>query len=191
MPEDRLMIFIDGSNLDGGASGFGKQVDCIKLVKVLSEGRNLKRAYYYGSIHPNPNNDKAIADSVDGKIGFYHMLEYNGFKTRIIPRRKRNIESKCEKCNHIASNETFIEKGVDIALASDVLSLAAANAYDVAIIVSGDYDFREIIDTVQRQGLIVEVAYFRNQGINKEMIRLADRFIDLEKIISKIERDKR
>jgi len=179
------MIFIDGSNLDGGANGFGTQVDCIKLVNVLSEGRNLKRAYYYGSIHPNPNNDKAIADSVNGKIGFYHMLEYNGLKTRIIPRRKRNIESKCEKC------KTFIEKGVDIALASDVLSLAAANAYDVAIIVSGDYDFREIIDIVQRRGLIVEVAYFRNHGINKEMIRLADRFIDLEKIISKIERDKR
>ena len=46
MPEDRLMILIGGSNLDGGASGLGK-VDCIKLVKVLSEGRKLKRAYYY------------------------------------------------------------------------------------------------------------------------------------------------
>lgn len=47
MAEDRLMIFIDGSNLDGSAIGLGKQVDCIKLVKVLSEGRRLKRAYYY------------------------------------------------------------------------------------------------------------------------------------------------
>ena len=76
-------------------------------------------------------------------------------------------------------NHRFIEKGVDIALASDVLSLATANAYDVAIIVSGYFDFHQVIDDVQRQGLIVEVAYFKSQGINKEMT------------ISKIERDKR
>jgi len=37
----------------------------------------------------------------------------------------------------------------------------------------------------------VEVAYFRNQGISKDLIRLADRFIDLEKIIDKINRNKR
>jgi len=188
MPEDRLMIFIDGSNLDGGASGLGKQVDCIKLVEALSEGRNLKRAYYYGSIHPNPDNDAAIAESVNKKWGFYHMLEYKGLKTRIIPRRKRTFEFTCETCNHVTVSEKFIEKGVDITLASDVLSLAAVNAYDVAIIVSGDFDFRQVIDDVQRQGLIVEVAYFRSQGINKEMIRLSDRFIDLEMIMSKIER---
>jgi uncharacterized LabA/DUF88 family protein len=191
MPEDRLMIFIDGSNLDGGATGLGKQVDCIKLVKVLSEGRKLKRAYYYGSIHPNPNNDEEIAAIVNKKWGFYHMLEYQGLKTRIIPRRKRTSEFACEGCKHVTTSETFIEKGVDIALASDVLSLATAKAYDVAIIVSGDFDFHQVIDDVQKQGLIVEVAYFKSQGINREMIRLSDRFIDLEMIISKIERDKK
>jgi len=189
MAEDRLMIFIDGSNLDGGANQFGTQVDSIKLVKVLSLGRKLKRAYYYGSIHPNPNNDAEIAEEVNGKMGFYHMLEYHGFKTRIFQRRKRTFKFTCEDCKHVTTSETFIEKGVDIALASDVLSLATANAYDVATIVSGDFDFRKIIDDVQKQGLIVEVAYFKNQGINKELIRLADRFIDLEAIISKIKRE--
>lgn len=188
MSEDRLMIFIDGPNLEGGASDFGKQVDCIKLVKVLSEGRKLKRAHYYGSLHPNPDNDTTIAESVSKKIGFYHMLEYNGFKTKILQRRKRPFKCTCESCKHVTTGERFIEKGVDMALALDVLSLAAANAYDVAIIVSGDFDFRQVIDDVQKQGLIVEVAYFRNQPINKELVRLADRFIDLEKIIGKIER---
>jgi len=119
------------------------------------------------------------------------MLEYQGLKTRIIPRRKRTSEFTCEGCKHVTTSETFIEKGVDIALASDVLSLATAKAYDVAIIVSGDFDFHQVIDDVQKQGLIVEVAYFKSQGINREMIRLSDRFIDLEMIISKIERDKR
>ena len=119
-------------------------------------------------------------------MGFFHMLEYNGFKTRIIQRRKRTFEFTCEDCKHVTAGETFVEKGVDMALATDMLYLAMANAYDVATIVSGDFDFQKAIDDVQRCGLIVEVAYFKNQGINKEMIRLADRFIDLEAIISKI-----
>lgn len=190
MTEDRLMIFIDGSNLEGGANEFGTQVDCVKLVKEISMGRKLKRAYYYGSIHPNPEKDPQITLEVTKKMGFYHALEYNGFKTKILPRRKRTYEFKCESCKHITSNETFIEKGVDMAMALDILSLAEANAYDVVTIVSGDFDFQQVIDDVQRHGLIVEVAYFKNHSINRDMVRLSDRFINLEEraILDKIKR---
>lgn len=190
MIEDRLMVFIDGSNLEGGANNFGTQIDCVKLVKELSVGRKLKRAYYYGSIHPNPTGDAEITTEVNKKMGYYRALEYNGFKTKIIQRRKRTYDFECENCKHVTTKEAFIEKGVDMAMALDMLSLAAANAYDVATLVSGDFDFHQVIDDVQRHGLIVEVAYFKNHSINKEMIRLADRFIDLEAdtIINKIRR---
>jgi uncharacterized LabA/DUF88 family protein len=140
------MIFIDGANLDGGASGVGIQVDSIKLVKALSEGRKLMRAYYYGSIHPNLDKDPVIEKSVNDEMGYYHALAYNGFKINIMNRRKRSFESECEKCHHITPFEKFVEKGVDMALATDMLSLAAANAYDVAAIVSGDSDFKKVID---------------------------------------------
>ncbi len=105
--------------------------------------------------------------------------------------RKRSFSFECEHCGETTTIERSIEKGVDIALVSDLLSLAAAGAYDVATIVSGDLDFHKAIDEVQRRGLIVEIAYFRSQGISKDLIRLADRFIDLEKMVDKIRRDKR
>jgi uncharacterized LabA/DUF88 family protein len=76
-------------------------------------------------------------------------------------------------------------------LVSDLLSLAAIDAYDVAIIVSGDLDYLKAIDEVQRRGLIVEVAFFRSKGISKDLIRMADRFIDLEKMADKIRRNRR
>lgn len=50
----------------------------------------------------------------------------------------------------------------------------------------GDYDYHKAIDELQRKGIIVEVAYFRKQGISKDLIRLADRFINLEDIIDRI-----
>lgn len=191
MTEDRLMIFIDGQNLMHGASNLGEQVDCTKLVEMLSEGRKLKRAYYYGSIPPNPNNDAALKLQIDRQMAYYHSLEYAGFKTTIIPLRKRSFSLPCNHCGRTTTIERSIEKGVDVALVSDLLSLAAVGAYDVATIVSGDLDYHKAIDEVQRHGLIVEVAYFRNQGISKDLIRLADRFIDLEKMVSRISRDKR
>jgi uncharacterized LabA/DUF88 family protein len=185
------MVFIDGQNLMHGAQNYGVQVDSVKLVEALSEGRKLKRAYYYGSIPTNPNSDAALNTQIAKQISYYHSLDYSGLKTSIIPLRRRTFSFTCEKCGHTTSIDRSIEKGVDVALVSDLLSLAAMNAYDIATIVSGDLDYLKAIDEVQRRGLIVEVAYFRSQGISKDLIRLADRFIDLEKIIDKIKRNKR
>ncbi len=191
MTEDRLMIFIDGQNLMGGARKLHVQVDCVKLRDALAEGRKLKRVYYYNSIPSNPNNDLELKKAIDKEMSYYHYLEYSGFKNSIIPLRKRKFEFKCENCGETTTIERDVEKGVDVALVSDMLSLATTGAYDVATIVSGDLDYHKAIDEIQRRGLIVEVAYFRSQGISKDLIRLADRFIDLEEILDKIKRDNR
>ncbi len=191
MTEDRLMIFIDGQNLMGGARKLHALVDSVKLTNTLAEGRKLKRVYYYNSIPPNPNNDPELKKKIDKEMGYYYYLEYSGFKTSIIPLRKRTFDFKCDSCGETITIEKEVEKGVDVALVSDLLSLAAVGAYDVATIVSGDLDYHKAIDEVQRRGLIVEVAYFKSQGISKDLIRLADRFIDLELILDKIKPDKR
>lgn len=190
MTEDRVMIFIDGQNLMGGANSLERpiQVDCVKLAKELTGGRKLKRVYYYGSIPSNPNSDPELSRQINKQMSYYHYLEYEGFKTSIIPLKKRSIEFKCTHCGKITTIDRSIEKGVDISLVSDMLSLGKAQAYDVAILVSGDYDYHKAIDELQRSGIIVEIAYFRRAGIGKDLIRLADRFINLEDIISKIEK---
>jgi Uncharacterized conserved protein len=188
MTADRVMIFIDGQNLLHGAKNFGEQVDCVKLREELTAGRKLKRAYYYGSIPSNPDNDARLRTQIDKQVAYYHYLEYVGFKTSIIPLKKRYFDFKCDHCNQITRIEKSIEKGVDIALVSDMLSLGKAGAYDVAVLVSGDYDYHKAIDKLQRSGIIVEIAYFRKHGIGKDMIRLADRFINLEDVIDKIKK---
>jgi len=186
MAEDRMMIFIDGQNLLRGASKLGEQVDCVKLAEVLAEGRKLKRVYYYNSIPSNPGNDEDLKKLIDREMSYYHYLDYSGFKTSIIPLKKRTYNFKCEHCGETTTIEKSIEKGVDIALVSDMLSLGASGAYDVAVLVSGDYDYHKAIDELQSKGIIVEVAYFRKQGISKDLIRLADRFINLEEIMDRI-----
>ena len=54
----------------------------------------------------------------------------------------------------------FAVKGDDIYLATDMLSFAYENVYDIAILVSGDGDFVPVIKKVQKLGKNVENAYF-------------------------------
>ncbi len=65
-----------------------------------------------------------------------------------------------------------------------MLSLAYKNAYDTAILISGDSDFHEVIEEVQRQGKVVEVAFFERE-CSQVLKEVADKFIPLEENLDK------
>jgi len=68
-----------------------------------------------------------------------------------------------------ATNSTrYVEKGVDVALATDLIGMAWENAYDVAVIVSGDADYVGAVTKVMSKGKNVEVASFR-KCLSKEL----------------------
>ncbi len=98
-------MFIDGSNLFHSTREFDPQlkIDIVKLREVLAEDRNLIRAYYYHSI-PTEGTER-----IERQTAFHHLLEYNGFKTVVLPLRKRGNE--------------YVEKGVDVSLTIDMLTL--------------------------------------------------------------------
>lgn len=70
------------------------------------------------------------------------------------------------------------EKGIDVALAVDLVSLAFDNAYDVAIVMSADYDLVPAISNVARRrqtrgsGPTVEVAAWRNDAPGRKPLRI-------------------
>jgi uncharacterized LabA/DUF88 family protein len=57
-----------------------------------------------------------------------------------------------------------VEKGIDVAIAVESLTLAYENAYDTALLVSGDGDYVELVEALKRKGKRVECAMFRNQS---------------------------
>ncbi len=161
---DRVMVFIDGSNLFWTSRTFkpGYRVDYEKLVKELAGNRNLIRPYFY-SAHGVPPNDV--------QIKFHHRLKYLGFSVVTRPLRQRGGK--------------WVEKGVDVALVTDLLGMAFRNIYDIAIIVSGDKDMEGAIEEVKKLGKRVEVAAFEH-AVAGETRMLADKFIPLDKIADKI-----
>lgn len=72
-------------------------------------------------------------------------------------------------------------KGVDISLATEILSNAYKDNYDVAVLLAGDGDYVPMVEEVKRQGKVVYVSFFdgASQGVNDELRLASDRFLPI------------
>ncbi|RDI96132.1 NYN domain-containing protein [Meiothermus sp. QL-1] len=160
---NRVAIFIDGSNLYRGlVSTLGPEyrLDFVAFVSALAAGRPLLRAYYYNA--PLPSEDPAAK----AHQSFLNYLRRAPYVTVRLGRLERR-------------GETFVEKGVDIQIATDMLKLAYAHAYDVAILVSGDADFAEVFKVLQDMGKQVENTTFQSLS-SYRLAQQADRYYPLD-----------
>jgi cold shock CspA family protein len=169
----KFMLFIDGTWLYSNTSRLveasgepGFVLDFGRLPRVLAEevGRRLGhdewtvvRTHLFGS-HA-ANMDPRDREPVERRLNFFAMLrqqhhyeveafpiEYRGKRLRRTDRDPGDTFEPKEKC-------------VDIALATSMLFNASmSNAYDVAIAVLGDQDFKPVLQSVRRLGKRVAIA---------------------------------
>ena len=172
--QERVMIFIDGPNLYTTLKQLRQKIDYFKLVRELAKGRKVIRTYVYVTYNPENREEKHKME------GFARALEENGsFCVKTIPKRPRFVNEGGRQ------RKIWVEKGADVALVTDMLTLAFNNAYDTAILVSGDTDFVKAIEAVQARGKRVEVARFTH-ATSAELKRTADAFMPLEYLLDKV-----
>ncbi|WP_373869536.1 NYN domain-containing protein [Sphaerisporangium rufum] len=89
--------------------------------------------------------------------------------------RERRSQSRSVHCRNCGAKTTTcpicaqpyrvrLEKGVDAAIVTDMLSLAWQDAYDVAVLVTSDADFVPAVERVQERGLKVINAGWSGKG---------------------------
>ncbi len=162
---DRVAVFIDGSNLYKGlvsTLGTDYRLDFVAFVSALAAGRPLLRAYYYNA--PLPNEDPA-AKAHQSFLNYLKRVPYVMVRLGRLERR----------------GEGFVEKGVDIQIAIDMLKLAYADAYDVAVLVSGDGDFAEVLKVIQDMGKQAENTTFQVLS-SYRLAQQADKYFPLDEL---------
>ena len=87
------------------------------------------------------------------------------------------------------SEAEVYQKGIDVLLATDLVNLAHTNAYDVAIILSGDTDLIEAVKLVKNLGKTVIVISYHTPG-NHKLSNISDlmnagKFINLKDFTNK------
>lgn len=176
---ERVMIFIDGSNLfcTWQRNRPGQRYSLNKLIELLTNGRKLIRPYYFGSerVPPRPS-----------QIRFYDGLQYDGIDVTTRKLKLRTRRTDCQYAPNGVCEQTFhIEKGVDVALITRMLSFGFKSIYDIAVLVSGDADYTEAVEEIRNLGRRIEIVAFPN-SIAAGLRKLADKFISLDEIADKI-----
>lgn len=78
------------------------------------------------------------------------------------------------------------EKGVDTAIATDVISLAWDDNYDVAVLVSSDRDFIPVVESLSNKGIKVIHGSFPPKA--SELTQSCWGYIDIPDISQKFRR---
>ena len=189
----KSIVFIDAGNLFKGwktyckKNGYitvnetsgkqhpSKRISYTKLIKEIIKDTDFIRGYYFD----------AVPEPIGKKQRFFDMLRMNEITVVTKPLKYKAI--KCRHCEKIDANVPH-QKGVDIALATEAMNLAFENAYDLAIIVSGDNDFEDAIQHIKRKGKKVWVVSFIH-CLGENIMRSADQVIRLDDLFDKILKD--
>lgn len=164
---DRVMIFIDGSNLYHSIKNFFKRtdIDMGKLGNKLLDKRRLIRIYYYNAKVGLKEEPERYRD----QQAFFASVS-------AIP----YCELRLGRLVYINwPNTPPFEKGVDIQLATDMITHSFKNNYDVAVLVAGDNDYVGALQAVKDNGKNVEVALFGKERTSRQLRVAADRVITI------------
>lgn len=127
----------------------------------------LEETLLYASVDVVTGADTKLRGWLEGTIDRLPSYRVN-IRERQAQRRSlycRNcgkVTAKCADCEtpFVAS----VEKGVDTAIVTDLLTLAWQQAYDVAVLVTSDADFVPAVERIQERGLKVVNAGWKGKG---------------------------
>ena len=155
---ERVMVFIDGSNLyhvlSQSCGRHDLQFD--KFAQKLANGRQLQRIYYY-NIRQESDSNPNVGVEQSKFLDSLYDTPYVEVRLGIWKQR----------------GDIMVEKGVDVMLATDVVTNAYNDHYDTAIVVSGDADFYPALQAAKDVGKHIEVAAF-DMNLSAESARVSD-----------------
>jgi len=162
---NRIMIFIDNSNIFNGFKKYKIKADYEKLKNLITMNRVLvKIILYEGVVYPISSNKKKWYKNLSNNSGYI-------------------IKTSFDKITF----DEAIEKKIDIQIAIDIISFAYEDAYDTAVLVSGDGDFVPVVKKVKDLDKNVEIWAFKYSFANalKETIE-QEKVYYLDDILNRI-----
>jgi len=183
---DRIAIFIDGGYLDQILKHTFQRtrIDFKKLVRFLGQGERILRVHYY---HCPPYKGNPPTEEENERFAkmesFYDQLER-------IPRfvvRK----GKLAKRETADGSPYYVQKGIDVLLATDLVLLSVKQSIAHAVILAGDSDYLPAIEIAKNEGVHITLVHGPEGTYHKhDLWQHADeRILLTEKAVGTIRRE--
>ena len=154
----KTIVYFDNSNIFYSQKNAGWRIDVEKLQARLEQDGSIWQVYFFGAATEPPRYMQTV---------FYRMLkEKLRWETLILPLGQKTV--RCSKCSQI--RRAYTEKGVDVAIATRMLTHAIHKAFETAVLISGDKDYLETVKIIKDMGLRVEIVAFR-KSLSIELAR--------------------
>lgn len=168
----KTAVFIDGANFYGSVKALQINVDYTRLLDYIkAEHGTLIRASYYSAMLETTEHN--------GMRPLIDWLSYNGY----------NTVTKAAKEFTGFDGHRKVKGNMDIEMAVDMLELSTH--VDHIILISGDGDFRRVVEAIQRKGVrvtVISTIASEPPMAADELRRQADAFIDMKAIKGSIEK---
>ena len=158
----RVGVFVDVPNIVYAADRINVQIDWGKVLHYVTRGRQLVRATAYSPVSDNARQGVEMERFV---APFYNL------PFRILTKNMKRFSNGEIKANF------------DVELAIDVVAMS--DRVDVITLVSGDGDFRRMVELVQAKGVRVEVLAFSSSTAG-ELRAVCDDYIDIGQHLSEM-----
>lgn len=174
-PDERIALFIDGSNLYSSGKTLDYDIDYKKLLELFKNKGRLILANYYTALleHDDYSPIRPLID----------WLDYNGFQ----------VITKPAKSYTDRDGRNRIKGNMDIEMTVDMIEIAPH--VDHILLFTGDGDFRGVVKAVQAKGVrvsVVSTLKSKPPMLADELRRQANDVIelaDMGKIIGRPKRD--
>jgi uncharacterized LabA/DUF88 family protein len=151
----RVGIFVDVPNLIYASERRNINIDFGRVLQYFSRDRELVRASAYAPITDDPQA------KLESQRFVQHFV---GHPYRIITKPLKRFADGSMKANF------------DIELAIDILTMS--DRLDVVVLMSGDGDFRRLVELISSRGVRVEVVAF-SETASSELKSVADLYVDV------------
>jgi len=161
-----------------------KENQLLQKIHTLSENPDLKAQVrsHVTSVKERFEQHKRLKETALEKQTRNTEAQKNFFKKI---REMNFVELKTTPL--VCRNGYIIQKGVDVKLATDLIQLAFSNAYDVAVLMTGDLDLKESINLIREKlgKLVLILGYYSSNPdeakyntISRDLINSCDYFIN-------------
>ena len=178
-PRHRVRVFVDFWNytLSMRDADEAFRTDWARLGPVLSHAAaavvdaaatgEYQGLNFYGSYDPTSDADRKLHRWATTVVD-----TFPGVSVSVVPRQRKRSPPSCPACHAAvaqcpacgADMRRTEEKGVDVSMAADMISLAWADNYDSAVLVSSDRDFVPVAEFLETRGIKVIHGAFRPKG---------------------------